>query len=101
MSHMFKVRQMVRLNHPAVMDRTSTSSIYEVVRLMPADQSGEFSYRIKSGSIERAVRESEIRCVDRPAFKRDGAELSFQQAPGESLPSLWTRATSNPTQRYE
>jgi hypothetical protein len=28
---------------------------------MPADQSGEVSYRIKSGVIERAVRESEIR----------------------------------------
>jgi hypothetical protein len=28
---------------------------------MPADQTGELSYRIKSGSIERAVRESEIR----------------------------------------
>jgi len=61
MSHTFKVRQMVRLNYPAIADRTSTTSIYEVVRLMPADQSGELSYRIKSGSIERAVRESEIR----------------------------------------
>ena len=54
---------MVRLNQPALMDRTSTSSIYEVVRLMPADQSGDFSYRIKAGSTERAVRESEIRCA--------------------------------------
>lgn len=62
MSHMFKVRQMVRLNHPAVMDRTSTSSIYEVVRLMPADQSGEFSYRIKSGSIEKGVSANSTPC---------------------------------------
>ena len=61
MSHIFEVRQMVRLNQPALMDRTSTSSIYEVVRQMPADQTGELSDRIKSGTVERAVRESEIR----------------------------------------
>jgi len=50
---------MVKLNHPD--PRTSASSIYEVVRQMPADQTGELSYRIKSGTVERAVRESEIR----------------------------------------
>lgn len=62
MSHKFKVRQMVRLAQPGFSDaRTSAASIYEVVRLMPADQSGELSYRIKSGATERAVRESEIR----------------------------------------
>jgi hypothetical protein len=62
MSHKIKVRQMVRLNRSGISDpRTSTASIYEVVRLMPSDQTGELSYRIKSGSIERAVRESEIR----------------------------------------
>ena len=53
---------MVRLNRSGISDpRTSTASIYEVVRLMPSDQTGELSYRIKSGSIEQAVRESEIR----------------------------------------
>jgi hypothetical protein len=53
---------MVRLSHPGSSDtRTSGVSVYEVVRLMPADQTGELSYRIKSGAIERAVRESEIR----------------------------------------
>jgi hypothetical protein len=62
MSHKFKVRQMVRLKQPGFFDaRTSAVSIYEVVRLMPADQTGEVSYRIKSGAIEKAVRESEIR----------------------------------------
>jgi hypothetical protein len=62
MSHRFKVRQMVRLNSPGSSDaRAGAASIYEVVRLMPADQTGEVSYRIKSGSTERAVRESEIR----------------------------------------
>ncbi|MBZ6077970.1 hypothetical protein [Microvirga puerhi] len=62
MSHKFKVRQMVRLKQSGFSDgRTSAADVYEVVRLMPADQTGELSYRIKSGAIERAVRESEIR----------------------------------------
>lgn len=61
MSHKFKIRQMVRLKQPGFSDsRTSAGGIYEVVRLMPADQTGELSYRIKSGSLERAVRESEL-----------------------------------------
>ena len=62
MSHKFKVRQLVRLTRPGFSDsRGSSNSIYEVTRLMPADLSGEVSYRIKSsGSGERAVRESEI-----------------------------------------
>ncbi len=62
MSHKFKIRQMVRLMQPGFSDnRTGSGSVYEVVRLMPADQTGELSYRIKSGMTERAVRESEIR----------------------------------------
>ena len=62
MSHKFKVRQMVRLAQPGFSDnRTGSGNVYEVVRLMPAAQTGEVSYRIKSGLIERAVREGEIR----------------------------------------
>lgn len=62
MAHKFKVKQMVRLKQPGFADaRISSASIYEVVRQMPADQTGELSYRIKSGTVERAVRESEIR----------------------------------------
>ncbi len=62
MSHKFKVRQLVRLNTPGFSDaRANVASTYEVVRLMPADQAGEVSYRIKSGATERAVRENEIR----------------------------------------
>jgi hypothetical protein len=64
MSHKFKIRQMVRLKQTAYSDaRTSPGSVYEVVRLMPADETGEPAYRIKSGVTERAVRESEIRAT--------------------------------------
>jgi hypothetical protein len=62
MLHKYKIRQMVRLVRAPVSDSRATGSgIYEVTRLMPADQTGEVSYRIRSsGSGERAVRESQI-----------------------------------------
>ncbi len=62
MSHKFKLRQIVRLIKPGFADKNaSASATYEVIRLMPADQTGEYSYRIKAeGSSERAVRESDL-----------------------------------------
>ena len=62
MSHKYKVHQLVRITHPNFSDkRASSSGIYEVTRLMPADQTGEVWYRIKSSGFgERAVREGEI-----------------------------------------
>ncbi len=61
MSHKFKVRQMVRLRRMGYSDsRSESGGTYEVIRLMPADQTGEPAYRIKSGTVERAVREGEI-----------------------------------------
>lgn len=61
MSHKYKVRQIVRLRRPGFSDgRMDSGSTYEIVRLMPADQTGEPAYRIKSGAVERAVREGEI-----------------------------------------
>lgn len=62
MSHKFRIRQMVRLRQPGYSEaRMNPGDVYEVVRLMPSDETGEPSYRIKSGNTERAVRESEIR----------------------------------------
>ena len=62
MSHKYKVHQMVKLRQTGFSaSQTHGGTTYEVTRLMPADQTGEFSYRIKSsGAGERAVRESEI-----------------------------------------
>ena len=61
MSHKFKLRQIVRLIKPGFADKNaSASATYEVIRLMPEDQSGEPAYRIKSRTGERAVRESEL-----------------------------------------
>lgn len=60
MSHKFKVRQRVRLSRVGFSDSRTGGGTYEIVRLLPADQTGEPAYRIKSGLNERAVRESEI-----------------------------------------
>ncbi|MGP9822265.1 hypothetical protein ACTZWW_19760 [Salinarimonas sp. NSM] len=61
MSHLYKVGQRVRLLRAPVPDgRFGGAESYEIVRLMPADQTGEASYRVKAGTSELAVRESEI-----------------------------------------
>lgn len=62
MPHKYRIGQVVRLTRPALSDRhVNSASSYEVTRLMPADQTGEVSYRIQSaGANQRAVRESEI-----------------------------------------
>lgn len=61
MSHKFRIRQRVRLSRPAFSDgRSSGGGIYEIVRLLPADQTGVPAYRIKSSEGERAVLESDI-----------------------------------------
>jgi hypothetical protein len=61
MSHKYQVQQLIRLTHSVSDSRLTSKSIYEVTRLMPADETGEPSYRVKScGFGERAVREFEI-----------------------------------------
>jgi hypothetical protein len=62
MSQTYQPGQLVRLLQTGFSKRgANASDLYEVVRLMPADQNGEIAYRIKSESAgERAVREGEI-----------------------------------------
>ena len=61
MSHKFKVKQRVRMTRNGFSDARSTGGgIYEVVRLLPADETGVPAYRIKSATGERAVLESDI-----------------------------------------
>lgn len=61
-SHKFKLRQYVRITQTSVVG-TSAGGTWQVVRLMPADQTGELAYRIKAGESERAAREGEIAAV--------------------------------------
>ena len=64
MSHQYTIRQVVELRRLGFSDsQTDSGSTYEVIRLMPADLTCEPAYRIKSGAVERAVREGEITLV--------------------------------------
>lgn len=62
MPHKYHLRQQVRLTRSAYLVHSATATgVFEITRLMPADETGEFSYRIRSPEGgERAVRESEI-----------------------------------------
>lgn len=61
MSHKFKLGQRVRRTLPGYAAvKADVSDVFEIVRLVPEDQTGEPHYRIKSGATERAVREGEI-----------------------------------------
>ncbi|GEP08055.1 hypothetical protein [Methylobacterium oxalidis] len=62
MSHKFKIGQRVRqARRPSSVDSGSAaSSIFEIVRLMPEERSGEPAYRVKSAAGERAVLEGEL-----------------------------------------
>ena len=62
MPHKFKVGQSVRqVGTTYAGNKTSVvDGLFEVVRLMPDDRSGEPCYRIKSTGSERAAREGEL-----------------------------------------
>ena len=62
MSENYQRGQLVRLARVGFSKfGASNNDLYEVLRLMPADQTGEVTYRIKSLMAgERAVRKSEI-----------------------------------------
>lgn len=64
MSHKFKVGQQVRRARVGYAEsKSAVGDLCQVVRLMPGDETGEPSYRIKmtgTGAGERAVREGEI-----------------------------------------
>ncbi|KTS36836.1 hypothetical protein NS228_19980 [Methylobacterium indicum] len=61
MPYKFKLHQQVRMVRSGMSDALASDiDVFEVVRLMPEDRSGEAAYRIRSMKGERAVRESEI-----------------------------------------
>ncbi|MGH1587634.1 hypothetical protein [Methylobacterium sp. P5_C11] len=61
MSHKFKVGQHVRqLGISYAGNKSIVDGLFEVIRLLPDDRSGEPTYRIRSEVGERAAREGEL-----------------------------------------
>lgn len=61
MSHKFKIGQSVRqLGISYVGSKSIVDGLFEIVRLMPDDRSGEPTYRIRSAGVDRAAREGEL-----------------------------------------
>ena len=61
MSHKFKVGQRVRQFKIGYADaKSAMGDLFEVVRLMPEDRTGEPSYRVRSPAGERVMREGEL-----------------------------------------
>ena len=64
MSHKFKIGQRVRRTHLGFdKSKNAPSEVFEILRLMPEDQTGEPSYRVRTDLGERAIRESELSAI--------------------------------------
>ena len=60
MAHKFKVGQRVSLVQHGLPGDQGTAETFEVLRLMPEDQTGEPSYRVLTRAGERAIREGQL-----------------------------------------
>ncbi|MCJ2073156.1 hypothetical protein MKK75_30970 [Methylobacterium sp. J-030] len=60
MSHKFKIGQRVCRPQLGLPGDRGAGEVFEVLRLMPEDQTGEPSYRVRTQGGERAVRESDL-----------------------------------------
>lgn len=64
MAHKFKLHQRVRLSQQVSSGmRVAAGDVWEVVRLLPADETGELHYRLRSSGQERAASEQDLRAA--------------------------------------
>lgn len=66
MSHKFKIGERVCRPRPGIPGETGEGEVFEILRLMPEDQTGEPSYRIRTKTGERAIREGDLVAAPRP-----------------------------------
>lgn len=66
MSHKFKIGQRVCRPQLGIPGEAGEVEVFEVLRLMPEDQTGEPSYRIRTKTGERAIREGDLVAVSQP-----------------------------------
>ncbi len=68
MTHRYELGQSVRLRKlSASSAKASFDGVYEIIRLMPVDQSGDVHYRLKSPAGERVAAESELKAAPKIA----------------------------------
>ena len=64
MPHKYKIAQKVRLRASGFSNgQPSPDGLYEITRLMPADRTREYSYRLRSAAGERVATENEIEAI--------------------------------------
>lgn len=66
MTHKFKIGQRVCRPRPGGPGDVGEAEVFEVLRLMPEDQTGEPSYRIRTKTGERAIREGDLVAAPQP-----------------------------------
>ena len=65
MFHKFKLGQRVHLRTGSSLpSNTDSRQVYEIIRLMPANQDGELGYRIRAENTEHAVVERQLLRAD-------------------------------------
>ncbi len=69
----FALHEIIKLPKSGPLGGVVEVGCFEIVRLMPEDQRGEFHYRLKSASGERVARECEMKAID--AALRQSAEI--------------------------
>ena len=60
MTRMYNLHQRVRLERKSGLTRLSGNNVYEIVRLLPQDVTGTFSYRLRSSAGERVALEHDL-----------------------------------------
>ena len=60
MARLFNLNQDVRLKPTSALAHLSCDGVYEIIRLMPADVAGNFSYRLRSSAGERVALEHDL-----------------------------------------
>ena len=60
MARLYNLSQRVRLERKSVLTHLSGDGVYEIVRLLPQDVTGTFSYRLRSPAGERVALEHDL-----------------------------------------
>ncbi len=63
MSHKFSLNQRVKLLSETSIQKPSPDGLYDIIRLLPQSQDGQYTYRLKSSAGERIASESTLTSI--------------------------------------